>query len=58
MVELAIAADDPKKAKKLVKRKPPEGFVTWTGDTFAKLQSAPPEPLHHLQLVAGIDPHA
>lgn len=41
----AKIAGDPKKAKKLVKRKPPEGFVTWSGDTFAKLQSAPPEPL-------------
>ncbi len=41
----AKIAGDPKKAKKLVKRKPPEGFVTWSGDTFAKLQTAPPEPL-------------
>ena len=41
----ARIAGDPKKAKKLVKKKPPEGFVTWTGDTFAKLQAAPPEPL-------------
>jgi superfamily II RNA helicase len=41
----AKIAGDPKKAKKLVKRKPPEGFVTWSGDTFTKLQSAPPEPL-------------
>jgi superfamily II RNA helicase len=41
----AKAAGDPKKLKKLVKRKPPEKFVMWTGDTFTKLQSAPPEPL-------------
>ncbi|MDR0779778.1 MAG: DUF3516 domain-containing protein, partial [Pseudomonadales bacterium] len=41
----AKIAGDPKKAKKLVKRKPPEGFVTWNADTFAKLQTAPPEPL-------------
>jgi superfamily II RNA helicase len=41
----AKIAGDPKKAKKLVKKKPPEGFVTWSGDTFTKLQSAPPEPL-------------
>ncbi|MFM7786510.1 MAG: DUF3516 domain-containing protein, partial [Gammaproteobacteria bacterium] len=41
----ARIAGDPKKAKKLVRKKPPEGFVTWTGDTFAKLQAAPPEPL-------------
>ncbi len=41
----AKAAGDPKKFKKLVKRKPPEKFVMWTGDTFTKLQTAPPEPL-------------
>lgn len=41
----AKAAGDPKKLKKLVKRKPPEGFVGWSGDTFKKLQAAPPEAL-------------
>jgi hypothetical protein len=41
----AKAAGDPKKMKKLVKRKPPEKFVMWTNDTFTKLQSALPEPL-------------
>ncbi len=41
----AKAAGDAKKLKKLVKRKPPEGFVAWSGETFTKLQSAPPEPL-------------
>jgi superfamily II RNA helicase len=41
----AKIAGDPKKAKKLVKRKPPEGFVSWTAETFTKLQSAAPEPL-------------
>lgn len=41
----AKAAGDAKKLKKLVKRKPPENFVPWSADTFAKLQAAPPEPL-------------
>lgn len=41
----AKAAGDPKKMKKLVKRKPPEGFVGWSEDTFKKLQGAPPEAL-------------
>jgi superfamily II RNA helicase len=41
----AKAAGDPKKMKKLVKRKPPEKFVMWSGETFTKLQTAPPEPL-------------
>ncbi|MGF1531882.1 MAG: DEAD/DEAH box helicase [Puniceicoccaceae bacterium] len=42
----ARAAADPKKAKKLVKKKPPtHGYVHWDGETFARLQVAPPEPL-------------
>lgn len=41
----AKALGDPKKAKKLVKRKPPEKFVAWSNDTFTQLQTAPPEPL-------------
>lgn len=43
-IDMKIAGD-PKKFKKLVKKKPPEGFVSWSGDTFTKLQAAPPEPL-------------
>jgi superfamily II RNA helicase len=40
------AAGDPKKLKKLVKRKPPEkGFVLWTKDTFEKLYKGQPEAL-------------
>lgn len=40
------AAGDPKKLKKLVKRKPPEkGFVMWNRETFTKLTTSPPEPL-------------
>lgn len=41
----AKAAGDPKKMKKMVKRKPPEGFVGWSEETFKKLQASPPEPL-------------
>ncbi len=41
----AKAAGDPKKMKKIVKRKPPEKFVGWSEETFTKLQAAPPEPL-------------
>src|SRR5690606_9256553 len=39
------AAGDPKKARKLVKARPPEGFVGWDEKTFARLQTAPPENL-------------
>ncbi|TAE88790.1 MAG: DUF3516 domain-containing protein, partial [Verrucomicrobia bacterium] len=36
---------DPRKAKKLVKKKAPDGFVGWSEDTFVKLQTQPPEAL-------------
>jgi superfamily II RNA helicase len=40
------AAGDPKKLKKLVKKKPPEkGFLPWTQDTFKKLVDGQPESL-------------
>ncbi len=40
------AAGDPKKLKKLVKKKPPErGYVPWNQDTFSKLIQSSPEPL-------------
>lgn len=40
------AKADPKKAKKIVKLKPPErGYVHWTEDTFRKLVNGKPEPL-------------
>ncbi len=38
------AADDPKKRKKLVKKKPPEkGYVHWSEGTFTKLVNGNPE---------------
>lgn len=42
---LAKAGDDPKKRRKVQRKKPPEGFVNWTEDTFDKLIAAEPEPL-------------
>ncbi len=41
----AKAAGDAKKLRKMVKKKPPEGFVGWNEATFEKLQNAAPEPL-------------
>lgn len=42
----AKAGNDPKKMRKVVKKKPPEkGFVLWTKETFDKLISSQPEPL-------------
>ncbi|MGY8687704.1 MAG: DUF3516 domain-containing protein, partial [Verrucomicrobiales bacterium] len=42
----AKAGDNPKKRRKVVKRKPPEkGFVGWDEATFKRLQTSPPEKL-------------
>ncbi|MDQ1681443.1 MAG: hypothetical protein QOI42_2302, partial [Frankiaceae bacterium] len=42
---VAKAGDDPKKKRKLVMRKPPEGFVSWSERTFEKLLASEPETL-------------
>lgn len=42
---VAKAAGDAKKLRKLVKKKPPEGFVGWGQPTFERLVAADPEPL-------------
>ncbi len=42
---LAKAGDDPKKRRKVVRKKAPEGFVGWTENTFEKLIASEPEPL-------------
>jgi hypothetical protein len=41
----ARAGGDPKKLRRMVKARPPERFVGWSAETFAKLQAASPEPL-------------
>jgi superfamily II RNA helicase len=42
---LAKAGDDPKKRRKVVRKKPPEGSVGWGKPTFERLVDAEPEPL-------------
>ncbi|WP_448331378.1 DEAD/DEAH box helicase [Streptomyces sp. DSM 41534] len=42
---LAKAGDDPKKRRKVVRKKAPEGFVSWGQNTFEKLIASEPEPL-------------
>ncbi len=42
---LAKAGDDPKKKRKVVRKKAPEGFVSWNEATFEKLVGGTPEPL-------------
>ncbi|MBK1832000.1 DUF3516 domain-containing protein [Verrucomicrobiaceae bacterium R5-34] len=45
-IRLEAKAAASAKKKKVVKKKPPEkGFVSWSKETFAKLQTADPEPL-------------
>ncbi|MEV0679572.1 DUF3516 domain-containing protein [Actinosynnema sp. NPDC050436] len=42
---LAKAGDDPKKRRKVVRKKAPDGFVSWSDQTFERLKNAEPEPL-------------
>src|SRR6202453_1596045 len=42
---LAKAGDDPKKRRKVVRKRPPEGQVGWGLPTFERLRDADPEPL-------------
>lgn len=52
---LAKAGDDPKKLKKVVRKKAPQGFVNWSEATFDRLVDAEPEPLvPQLRLTAAM----
>ena len=42
---VAKAGNDPKKLRKIKRKKPPEGFVTWNEGTFNRLIEAAPETL-------------
>jgi len=42
---LAKAGDDPKKQRKVVRKKPPQGFVSWSSATYERLVASPPEGL-------------
>ncbi|MDI9973976.1 DEAD/DEAH box helicase [Rhodococcus sp. NM-2] len=42
---LAKAGDDPKKRRKVQRKKAPDGFVSWSEATFDRLVAASPEPL-------------
>ncbi|MDW5328240.1 DEAD/DEAH box helicase [Plantactinospora sp. KLBMP9567] len=42
---LAKAGDDPRKRRKVVRKKPPEGSIGWGRPTFDRLVEAEPEPL-------------
>ena len=42
---IAKAGDDPKKLRKIKKKRAPEGFVSWNRQTFQRLIEAAPETL-------------
>ncbi|HZI98015.1 MAG TPA: DUF3516 domain-containing protein [Actinomycetales bacterium] len=42
---LAKAGDDPKKRRKVVRKKAPDGFVSWGEPSFRRLVESAPEPL-------------
>ncbi|MDT5176363.1 MAG: hypothetical protein QOJ95_561, partial [Mycobacterium sp.] len=53
--QFAKVADDPKKRRKLVRRKVPEGMVPWSESTQLRLISAEPEPLtSHFRVFTGM----
>jgi superfamily II RNA helicase len=53
--QFAKVADDPKKRRKLVRRKIPEGMVPWSESTQQRLISADPEPLSsHFRVSTGM----
>jgi hypothetical protein len=53
--QFAKVADDPKKRRKLVRRKAPEGMVPWSEATMKRLVEAAPEPLtSHMKVTTGM----
>ncbi|MCU1438484.1 MAG: hypothetical protein JWP66_1571 [Naasia sp.] len=53
--QIAKAGDDMKKRRKIIRKKAPEGFVSWGEPSFRKLVEAEPEPLtSSMQLTAAM----
>ncbi|GAB3347954.1 DEAD/DEAH box helicase [Modestobacter lapidis] len=53
--QFAKVADDPKKRRKLVRRKAPDGMVPWSESTQQRLVTAEPEPLtSHFRVSTGM----
>ena len=52
---IAKAGDDPKKRRKIIRKKAPEGFISWGEPSFQRLVAAEPEPLtSSMQLTAAM----
>ncbi|WP_349270418.1 DEAD/DEAH box helicase [Mycolicibacterium parafortuitum] len=53
--QFAKVADDPKKRRKMVRRKAPEGMVPWSEATMTRLVDAAPEPLtSHMRVTTSM----
>jgi superfamily II RNA helicase len=53
--QIERAGDDPKKKRKIIRKKAPEGFVSWGEASFEKLLTAEPEPLaSRMQMTAAM----
>ena len=49
------AGDDPKKKRKVIRKKAPEGFVSWGEPSFQRLVAASPETMHSsMQMTAAM----
>lgn len=52
---LRKAGDDPKKRRKVQRKKAPDGFVSWSEETFDKIREAEPEALRpRMQITAAM----
>ncbi|MCC6875555.1 MAG: DUF3516 domain-containing protein [Sandaracinaceae bacterium] len=52
---VAKAGDDIKKVRKIVRKKPPEGFVSWSETSFERMIASDPEQLSsHMQITHSI----
>ncbi|VXB48699.1 Ski2-like helicase [Microbacterium sp. 8M] len=55
LAALKKAGDDPKKRRKVVRKKAPDGFVSWGEPSFQKLIAAEPETLtSHMQITSAM----
>ena len=55
MAAIRKAGDDPKKKRKIIRKKAPDGFVSWGEPSFRKLIDAVPETLtSHMQITSAM----
>ncbi|MFV0318966.1 MAG: DEAD/DEAH box helicase [Microbacterium sp.] len=55
LAALRKAGDDPKRKRKIIRKKAPDGFVSWGEPSFRKLVAAEPETLRsHMQITSAM----